>query len=69
MTNQEKDLKNAREYITTHPDYDKYADNPLRFYETWDLEQFISKYPGWLEQKGIIKFTANRNKPEENIGE
>jgi len=68
MTNQEKDLKNAREYITTHPNYDKYADDPLRFYETWDLELFLSKYPEWLEQKGVIQFTSNRHLVDENNG-
>ena len=67
MTNQEKDLKNAREYITTHPDYDIYIDNPKKFHKVWGLDILLINHVQHLEKKGIIKRIANRDEAEENV--
>ena len=59
MTNQEKDLKNAREYLT-----EKFIETTVLFsnLQISFIEDFILKYPDWLEQKGVIQFTENRDK-------
>jgi len=64
MTNQEKDLKNAREYWEDHyslPEYIPTYGNASKDINTIEL---LAEYVQHLEQKGIIKFTANRNEPE-----
>ena len=65
MTNQEKDLKNAREYLKKTD----YADTDASFcyfnkgiVQLVDLEELLAKHVQWLEQKGEIKFTKNRSK-------
>ena len=55
MKNQEKDLKNAREFKRSYQKFNMHR--PV--YQ--DMIQMLSDYVQWLEQKGVIKFTENRN--------
>ena len=74
MTNQEKDLENAREYLEQN--FPKNATimilepkSEKRSMDTFiELKQLLCLYVNSLESMGIIKFTANRNDPEGNIG-
>lgn len=66
MTNQEKDLKNAREYLDKelpelkHDDYTIYGHEELN-YPTggYCIDELLANHVQWLEQKGIVKFTDN----------
>jgi len=59
ITNQEKDLKNAREFKISYQNFNMHR--PV--YQ--DMIQMLSDYVQWLEQKGVIKFTGNRNNTED----
>jgi hypothetical protein len=65
MTNQEKDLKNAREYLDTHQGMDELNIEEIDFNERDWLLKFLTGFPKWLEQKGVIKFTGNRHNAQE----
>lgn len=66
MTNQEKDLQNAREYLQDFPmglksnDYVIFDDREQEL-QRYGLDELLAKHVQWLEQKGIV----NRNEPEE----
>lgn len=63
MTNQEKDLKNAREYLDNElpelkqNDYVIYGHEDLNGY---CIDELLANHVQWLEQKGVIKFNENR---------
>jgi len=63
MTNQEKDLENAREYLDkelpelTQKDYVIYH-NPDCF--GYCIDELLANHVQWLEQKGIVQFTEKR---------
>lgn len=62
MTNQEKDLKNAREYLEeSEYDIPHLAVVPKGTEETISINYLLSEYVQWLEQKGVIKFNENRH--------
>jgi len=72
MKNQEKDLKNAREYLDKElpelkqNDYIIYPilnDSPA-----YCIDELLAKHVQWLEQKGVIQFTSNRHLVDENNG-
>jgi len=73
MTNQEKDLKNAREYLDNFPmglknsDYVIFDDTEQEL-QRYGLDELLAKHIQWLEQKGVIKFTGKREDTEENNG-
>lgn len=68
MTNQEKDLKNAREYLEENFPFSstRFLLEPKskkRKIDTFiELKQILALHVQWLEQKGIVTFTENRNK-------
>jgi len=69
MTNQEKDLKNAREYLNN----EQYKDCQLMeqgrvVLGREELPELLAKHVQWLEQKGVIQFTSNRHLVDENNG-
>ena len=57
MTNQEKDLQNAREYLETH--FPKLLETLMNDYFI-ELGQILSGYVQHLDSIGKIKFTENR---------
>lgn len=64
MTNQEKDLKNAREYFTQ---LNKNDGTKLSSDEIEALVYVSNNYVQHLESKGKIKFTENRFKSTECV--
>ena len=67
MKNQEKDLQNAREYL------DNVIPNGIEKQITPEslkalVMQLVSEYPKFLEQKGVIKFTENRDNDASDNG-
>jgi len=65
MTNQEKDLQNAREYLDKQlPELneDDYIIYPiLNDSSAYCIDEVLANYVQWLEQKGEIKFTGKRS--------
>jgi len=73
MTNQEKDLKNAREYLDYR--YPELQEELFHVYSLsskspkYTIDEMLASHVQWLEQKGVIQFTENRyNNPEEKNG-
>ena len=61
MTNQEKDLQNAREYLEENKEFQLIRNGKIDMFE---LTELLANHVQHLWQRGTIKFTANRNEPD-----